>query len=109
MLRRLASSSSSVAATLKGGAKIRHQLVISTFTRALVSSTNPTAMLAVGNHNQEYFATDSIRNRLAFVAAAGATLFGAVAYHNSTDCCGIAGVVGTPDYDARYVKTQSVC
>jgi hypothetical protein len=40
----------------------------------------------------------------ALLAAAGGLFLAGGMYQNRTDCCGIAGVVGAPHHDARYVN-----
>jgi hypothetical protein len=45
----------------------------------------------------------------ALLVAGGLFMMGGM-YQNRTDCCGIAGVVGAPQHDARYVHvSDSLC
>ena len=89
MLRRLAVSSSSFKTTLGRQASLAS-------TRAFASAY-PLASFASGN------AKDDRHRQAGLMAAAG--LMAGAAFINSqqekTKCCGIAGVVGTPDNDAR--------
>jgi hypothetical protein len=95
MLRRLALSSSSRAKAYTSAAVGRQ--VAYTSTVALASTTSP----AVVNPSES--ANDRQRH-LGLLAVAAATGLAGLAWkddQSKTHCCGITGVVGTPDYDAR--------
>ena len=94
MLRRLASSSS-----VSRLAAARKQVTL-TSTRALASSTASVEALSSNTSSSR----EEIRRQYGLLAAAaGASLLAGLAFNekNKTDCCGIAGVVGTPNHDAR--------
>lgn len=91
MLRRLVSSSAASRA-------VSRQIAL-TSTRAL--ATAPT----VGAASQEAFNNNTeSRRQYGLLAAAGASVAAGLLWNennNTTYCCGIAGVVGTPNHDAR--------
>lgn len=97
MLRRLALSSAS---SLKAGSR---QITL-TSTRALASTT--AAPLASSAAHKGSDSRANANNRQNGILAAAGLLAGmALVNHQTqkptTKCCGIAGVVGTPDHDAR--------
>ena len=98
MLRRLASSSP--ASRLQQSGKVaasRHRVAL-TSTRALAATASPAAVIS----SPEAFSGEK-RRQYGFLAAAGASVLAGLVWNetNKTDCCGIAGVVGTPNHDAR--------
>jgi hypothetical protein len=96
MLHRLALSSSSRVKACTSAAAGRQ--VTHTFTRALASAAASPAVL-----NPSESANDRQRHLGLLTVAAAAGLAGLAWNDNQskTHCCGIAGVVGTPNHDAR--------
>lgn len=63
-----------------------------------------TKITAASSSQAEDIPTQNNKKLMALAClAAGTIALSSSPYNNKTDCCGIAGVVGTPNHDARYV------
>ena len=82
-------------------------------TTRIAASSSAVASFAAISGQQEYFRSGSTSNSVwspsaVLMLASGATLLTSLyAQDRKVDCCGIAGVIATPNHDARYVRFGS--
>lgn len=68
-----------------------------------LSSTFALATFSANENDRNVFLATAV---VAATAAAALSINSSNNNNNKADCCGIAGVVGTPGHDARYVFLQ---
>jgi hypothetical protein len=87
----------------------RPELARTTLRSSVASFSSQAPLLTQLASESSSQSENEARGMRALLVAGGLFMMGGM-YQNRTDCCGIAGVVGAPQHDARYVHvSDSLC